>query len=176
MRRFLQRLRRLGAARSRPWILMYHRIAAPAIDPWGLAVHPDRFEAHLAMLARRRRVLSVDEIVERLTAGSVPDNAVAITFDDGYADNLAEAQPRLAAHRMPATLFLTAGAIGQRREFWWDELADLRGRRRSVEGRRRVASVAGAADRSPARLSRSVAAAPRGDGRRTRGSSRTAAR
>lgn len=110
-------------SRSRPLILMYHRVAAPAIDPWGLAVRPDRFEAHLDLLRRRRTVLSVGEIVKRLQSGVLPDNAVAITFDDGYADNLVEAQPRLAAHDMPATLFLTAGAVGQRREFWWDELA-----------------------------------------------------
>jgi peptidoglycan/xylan/chitin deacetylase (PgdA/CDA1 family) len=123
MRRLLQRLRRVAHSRSRPLILMYHRVAAPAIDPWGLAVHPDRFEAHLDVLRRRRIVLSVGEIVSRLKAGTLPDKAVAITFDDGYVDNLTEAQPRLAAHGMSATLFLTAGAVGQQREFWWDELA-----------------------------------------------------
>ena len=123
MRRLLQRLRRFEWLRSRPLILMYHRVAAPAIDPWGLAVHPDRFEAHLELLRRRRTVLSVGEMVTRLQAGTLPDNALAITFDDGYRDNLVAARPRLAAHGMPATLFLTAGAIGQAREFWWDELA-----------------------------------------------------
>jgi peptidoglycan/xylan/chitin deacetylase (PgdA/CDA1 family) len=101
---------------------MYHRIAAPVLDPWGLAVHPDRFEAHLDVL-ERRTVLSVREIVRRFERGTLPDEAVAITFDDGYADNLLEALPRLQAKSMPATLFLAAGAIGRDEEFWWDELA-----------------------------------------------------
>jgi peptidoglycan/xylan/chitin deacetylase (PgdA/CDA1 family) len=48
---------------------------------------------------------------------------VAVTFDDGYVDNLREAKPRLAAAEVPATLFLTTGAVGQRTEYWWDELA-----------------------------------------------------
>jgi peptidoglycan/xylan/chitin deacetylase (PgdA/CDA1 family) len=52
-------------------------------------------------------------------------NAVAITFDDGYACNLLAAAPLLAKHQLPATFFLTAGAIGAAREFWWDELARL---------------------------------------------------
>ena len=123
MGRLLQRLGRLGGSRKRPVILAYHRIAAPSIDPWGLAVHPDRFEAHLDVLRAHRKVLSMSELVTRLAAGTLPDDAVAITFDDGYADNLRNAKPRLARHGFPATLFVTAGAVGQRREFWWDELA-----------------------------------------------------
>ena len=52
MRTFVQRLRqRVRRLRPHPLILMYHRVASPAIDPWGLAVHPDRFEAHFACCA-----------------------------------------------------------------------------------------------------------------------------
>ena len=123
MRGVLQRIRRFRGSGPRPLILAYHRVAAPPIDPWGLAVHPDRFDAQLDLLRRRRVVMSVDEMVNRLRAGTLPDEAVAITFDDGYVDNLVAAQPRLAAQAMPATLFLTAGAIGPGAEFWWDELA-----------------------------------------------------
>jgi len=124
MRTFVQRLRqRVRRLRPHPLILMYHRVASPAIDPWGLAVHPDRFEAHLRVLRRRRTPLTVSEMVRRLEDGTLPENAVAVTFDDGYADNVVAARPRLASADVAATLFLTAGAIGQPREFWWDELA-----------------------------------------------------
>jgi peptidoglycan/xylan/chitin deacetylase (PgdA/CDA1 family) len=61
--------------------------------------------------------------VSRLEGGTLPDKAVAITFDDGYADNLHEASPRLASAGVPATLFLATGFVGQRHEYWWDELA-----------------------------------------------------
>jgi peptidoglycan/xylan/chitin deacetylase (PgdA/CDA1 family) len=46
-----------------------------------------------------------------------------VTFDDGYADNVETALPLLKQQRIPATVFLTTGAIDARREFWWDELA-----------------------------------------------------
>jgi peptidoglycan/xylan/chitin deacetylase (PgdA/CDA1 family) len=123
MRALLRRLRGRRRRNPEPAILMYHRIAAPAVDPWGLAVHPDRFEAQLAWLAATRTPLSMPEFVRRLQRGSLPDAAVAVTFDDGYVDNLEQAAPRLRAAAVPATVFLAAGAIGQPREFWWDEVA-----------------------------------------------------
>jgi peptidoglycan/xylan/chitin deacetylase (PgdA/CDA1 family) len=102
---------------------MYHRLASPRVDPWGLAVRPDRFEQHLAVLRRTRHPLPMSEFVSRLERGTLPERAVAITFDDGYVDNLHEASPRLAAAGVPATLFLATGFVGQRHEYWWDELA-----------------------------------------------------
>ena len=52
-------------------------------------------------------------------------NAVAITFDDGYADNLSNAQPLVERYGVPATIFVTSGHIGSQREFWWDELEQM---------------------------------------------------
>lgn len=124
MRALFQKLRRrIGPPRPGPTILMYHRVASPRIDPWGLAVRPDRFEQHLAVLRRTRLPLPMSEFVSRLQRGTLPDRAVAITFDDGYVDNLHEASPRLASAAVPATLFLATGFVGQRHEYWWDELA-----------------------------------------------------
>jgi peptidoglycan/xylan/chitin deacetylase (PgdA/CDA1 family) len=115
--------RRMTRARPRPVILMYHRVAEPQVDPWGLAVRPDRFGEHLAVLRRSRHPLPMSQFVARLEGGVLCDDAVAITFDDGYADNLREARPRLDAADLPATVFVTTGAVGQRTEYWWDELA-----------------------------------------------------
>ena len=44
--------------------------------------------------------------------GTLADNAVAITFDDGYAANIAHAVPVLREHDVPATMFVTSGSIG----------------------------------------------------------------
>ena len=120
----LARMRdRLWSRRPKPVILMYHRVAAPRVDPWDLAVHPDRFAAHLAVLRASRRALPLSEFVDRARRGRLPGDAVAITFDDGYADTLHQARPRLAAAGLPATLFLATAFVGQRVEYWWDELA-----------------------------------------------------
>ncbi len=116
-------LRRVCSSRPRPLILMYHRVAEPPVDPWELAVSPQHFEEQLEVLCRRRRPLPLATLVQRLQDGTLPSNAVAVTFDDGYVDNLHEAKPRLKARGVPATLFLATGFVGQRREYWWDELA-----------------------------------------------------
>jgi peptidoglycan/xylan/chitin deacetylase (PgdA/CDA1 family) len=50
---------------------------------------------------------------------------VAVTFDDGYVDNLVFGKPRLAAADVPATVFLTTGYVNSSRQFWWDELSRL---------------------------------------------------
>jgi peptidoglycan/xylan/chitin deacetylase (PgdA/CDA1 family) len=65
------------------------------------------------------------EFVDRLQEGRLPRDAVAITFDDGYCDNLTRAKPLLEKHGVPATFFLATAAIGSGTAFWWDELADM---------------------------------------------------
>jgi peptidoglycan/xylan/chitin deacetylase (PgdA/CDA1 family) len=102
---------------------MYHRVASPSVDPWGLAVQPHNFESHLRVLGRRRTPMTMSGLVERLTRGTLPHDAVAVTFDDGYVDNLQRAKPMLSAAGIPATLFVMTGAIGRTVEFWWDEVA-----------------------------------------------------
>lgn len=104
---------------------MYHRVAHASVDPWGLAVDPSHFEQHLDVLRRTRAPLSLEEFVRRLERGSLPANAVAVTFDDGYLDNLINAKPRLASAGVPATVFLPTGYLGRPEEYWWDELARL---------------------------------------------------
>ena len=114
---------RIWPPRPKPLILMYHRISDEPVDPWGLAVSPARFEEHVSILRRTRRPLPLTEFVRNLLAGTLPQDAVALTFDDGYVDNLVAAKPRLAAADVPATVFLATGFLDRDEPFWWDELA-----------------------------------------------------
>ena len=123
MRRLVRRLHRWFRRRGGPAILMYHRIAVPKVDPWGLTVSPERFAEQVQALRARRTILSTDAFVARLRSGDLPHDAVALTFDDGYLDNLRQAKPILEAAGVPATVFLATGRIGTGEEFWWDELA-----------------------------------------------------
>jgi glycosyltransferase involved in cell wall biosynthesis/peptidoglycan/xylan/chitin deacetylase (PgdA/CDA1 family) len=124
-KRFRSALHRVRSPKPMPLILMYHRIADRTIDPWGLAVSPTHFEEQLGVLARTRHPLSLVDFVDRLISGTLPSNAVAVTFDDGYLDNLTVAKPLLAAAEIPATVFLATGYTGRSAAFWWDELAAL---------------------------------------------------
>jgi peptidoglycan/xylan/chitin deacetylase (PgdA/CDA1 family) len=100
---------------------MYHRVAVCDLDPWNLCVSPPHFAEHLEALRRSYRIVPLRE----LTRAPAQRGAVAITFDDGYADNLHEAAPLLERQEVPACFFLTSGALGMPREFWWDELERL---------------------------------------------------
>lgn len=102
-------------------ILLYHRVAEPAQDPFGLCVSPARFEEHLQLLSTSFNVIPISDLVTKLPAGTLPPASVAVTFDDGYVDNLENAQPLLTRYHVPATVYVTSGCPGGR--FWWDELA-----------------------------------------------------
>ena len=106
-------------------ILTYHRVATPRHDPWALAVAPERFDEQLAVLRRHGAVMSLGRMLDGLGAGTLARNAVAITFDDGYADNLLAAMPILERHEVPATFFLSPGLLDGRSSFWWDELGRI---------------------------------------------------
>lgn len=105
-------------------ILMYHRIASPAIDPWQLAVSAENFEQHLKLLQSKNIVRPLTQVIDQLKTKKIT-KSIAITFDDGYADNYHVAKPLLEKYELPATFFITSKNIGSTNEFWWDELAKI---------------------------------------------------
>jgi len=125
MRRALTRLREFMGHSPAPVILMYHRISKPGCDPWGLCVSPVRFAEQMRALKAHRIVLPMSEFVARLQKRDLPPLAAAVTFDDGYLDNLTVAKPILDQVGVPATVFLMTGGLQCPQAFWWDELARL---------------------------------------------------
>ena len=100
-----------AGARARLSILIFHRVL-PAFDP----LQPDepdprRFETVLRWVQRWFQVLPLDEAVARLAARNLPARAVAITFDDGYADNATEALPVLQRLGLQATFFIATSFL-----------------------------------------------------------------
>lgn len=104
-------------------VLMYHRVAEPAADPWGLSVTPGHFAEHLEVIRRYGEPMPLARLADSMTAPDRPRRSIAITFDDGYADNALNAAPILESEDMPATIFVVSGAVGRQRDFWWDALA-----------------------------------------------------
>jgi peptidoglycan/xylan/chitin deacetylase (PgdA/CDA1 family) len=104
---------------------MYHRIADETFDPWGMAVSPENFTEQAEWLARNRKVVPLVDFAQAQRAGKLPQDAVAITFDDGYACTFTTAAPVLDRLRLAATVFVSARPIQKGGEFWWDELERL---------------------------------------------------
>ena len=83
------------------------------------------FARQLAALDKLATVVPLDEAVTTLAAGgSLPPRAVALTFDDGYADWLTAAVPLLDRHGMHGTFFLVSDILSGRSAAWWEVLAD----------------------------------------------------
>lgn len=94
-------------------VLMYHRVAEEPYDPFGLAVRPDTFADQISSLQRHADVVPLSDVL-RATRGP----RVAVTFDDGYADNLHHALAVLEHNDVPATFFVTSGTIGSAGPLW----------------------------------------------------------
>ncbi|CAB4979792.1 MAG: polysaccharide deacetylase family protein [Actinobacteria bacterium] len=110
--------------RSRSLVLMYHQITEAGVDPSGLAVSPKNFASQLSVLKERCEVVPLRELQLRSESrGKRP--RVAITFDDGYADNGEVGAPILEAAGLPASFFITGIALDGQGEFWWDSLEHL---------------------------------------------------
>jgi peptidoglycan/xylan/chitin deacetylase (PgdA/CDA1 family) len=118
----IRRAVRWVPSKPRPAILMYHRIGRETFDPWGLVVERDRFAAQVEWLSRSRKVLPLTEFARLHQERRLPREAIALTFDDGYASILDAIRP-LEKYKLHATVFIPAELIERGGDFWWDELA-----------------------------------------------------
>lgn len=104
---------------SRTPILVYHSVCTDPPD-WiaPYSVSPRTFCAHLdAVAASGRQPLTVSQYVDGLRgAATLPPAVVLITFDDGFADFADYALPALADREMPGTLYVTTGALADKRQ------------------------------------------------------------
>ena len=103
---------------TRATVLAYHGVAdcRPEDDPHNLFIAPAAFERQMAYLARRRRVVALDDLVEGTLPSGPP--AVALTFDDAYRSVLTDAAPVLQSFGFPATVFVPTRFVGGRNT--WD--------------------------------------------------------
>ena len=108
-------------------ILLYHHVSDET--PPSTSVSPAVFRQHLDYLdAGGYAVLPLSRILKTLASGgSLPDKAVAITFDDAYQSVLDKAAPLLKRHGWPFTVFVSTRAIdeGYHDYLSWDELREL---------------------------------------------------
>lgn len=122
LRHLLSRLSPAGD-QARLSVVIFHRVLAVRDPLFPEELDRQGFDAACAWLAAWFNVLPLDEAVVRLQAGSLPDRALAITFDDGYADNHDIALPVLQAHGLCATFFIATGFLDGGR-MWNDTVVE----------------------------------------------------
>ena len=133
---FAAGFRMLAAARTDRWlgpltrgrgvILTFHHVRPAAFGAFApnrlLEITPGFLDATVRTLrAEGFDIVPLDEVPSRLDEPSAKPFA-ALTFDDGYRDNVEHAAPVLRRHSAPWTLFVTTDFAEGRGRLWWLEL------------------------------------------------------
>jgi peptidoglycan/xylan/chitin deacetylase (PgdA/CDA1 family) len=99
-------------------IVVFHRIDDRyPTDP--ITISWKAFDEFIDFFQRYFEVIPLGELLDRLHDGRPIENTLAITFDDGYLDNV-EAARRLTKAQLPATFFITTGFVESTLVPWWD--------------------------------------------------------
>jgi peptidoglycan/xylan/chitin deacetylase (PgdA/CDA1 family) len=122
-------VRRRQAGGTRVLILSYHRVtpdfgqSAKEGLP-SLLVSTTSLRSQLEHVARRHEIVSLADARRILgePAGARARDVIAVTLDDGYADNHEHALPVLSAMRVPATSFVPTAYVGTDRRLPHDRL------------------------------------------------------
>lgn len=94
----------------------------------GACVSVDQFDRQIRELKKRFRIVSLDDFLKHIRSDS-SEFLLALTFDDGYKDNLLYGLPILEKYHTPATIYITTRfAEGDTRIWWfnlWDHLLSI---------------------------------------------------
>ena len=107
LKRALARTGRSGAA-SGATLLIYHRVGGGTPDELDLATAD--FTRQVDLL-EDHDVVPIDTALDRLDAGDTRPSVV-LTFDDGFEDVYLNAWPLLRERRLPFTVYLASGFVG----------------------------------------------------------------
>ncbi len=116
-------LARLARQRHRGVLLRYHALTeGEAPVPYAapdICLPVRLFRLQMAFVQRAYSVVSLDALVDVLERGDrLPKRALAITFDDGYADNHRLGLPVLAGLGLSATVYIATGSVAGGAPFW----------------------------------------------------------
>ncbi|HQU80559.1 MAG TPA: polysaccharide deacetylase family protein [Azonexus sp.] len=111
MWKLLTRLTSPGGNGGSLSVLYFHRVLAERDPLFPDEPTADEFDTMMGWVQKQFTVIPLAEGVQRLINGSLPPAAAAITFDDGYRDNLEVAAPILKRRNLPATLFVASGFV-----------------------------------------------------------------
>jgi len=116
-------LARLARQRVRGLVLRYHALTPGVAEvPYAIpeiCLPVEAFALQMAFVRRAYTVVPLDDVVAALHAGrSLPPRALAITFDDGFADNHRLGLPVLRRLGLPATVYVATGGVDDGPPLW----------------------------------------------------------
>jgi peptidoglycan/xylan/chitin deacetylase (PgdA/CDA1 family) len=112
-----------GGSNGKLSIFIFHRVLAVADPLLPFEPSAEEFDWMVNFISRTFNVLPLGEAASLLKAGTLPPAAAAITFDDGYADNLLVAWPILKRYEVPATFFIATSFLEGGR-MWNDDVIE----------------------------------------------------
>jgi len=104
-------------------ILTYHRVLETPDPILNQEIDVRTFIWHIRLLKRYFNILPLAKAVLHLQQGDLPERAICICFDDGYADNYTNALPILNLYNIPATFFIAVGFLDGGR-MWNDSIIE----------------------------------------------------
>jgi hypothetical protein len=120
-------------------IVTYHHIQdhSPeySFDPSVADATPEQFRRQMVTLARYCTPIGIADLVRAVEGEPLPDNAVMVTFDDGYRSCHDVALPILREVGVRATFFISTAFVSERKLYWWERIAllfSLTGRERTT--------------------------------------------
>ena len=124
----LARAKKRVRSRGGALVLTLHRVLpdqerSKTLSPPGMLLREQTFASLVSYLSTEHRIVSLGEGQKVATTNQrIP---VAITFDDGWADNASYAYPILRRHAAPATIFVCSEKMGQKLPFWPEKITAL---------------------------------------------------
>lgn len=108
-------------------ILAYHRVYD---DDDLYSISPAQFEEHMRYLQENGyTAISMAELFAAWAGEKpLPAKPIVITFDDGYDDNLTNAQPIMEKYGMKGTMFIIGGFVGEPDYLTWEQIQELKSR------------------------------------------------
>ncbi len=109
-------------ATSSATVLLYHHVADNT--PPSTSISPAQFKQHMEYLSQHHTVVPLQQVIEASKNNlPLPENAVAITFDDGYQNIYDNGHPILKSYGFPYTVFINPLEIGTSRiQLTWETI------------------------------------------------------
>lgn len=121
----ITRVKRRYLPRYPVTILGYHQVYTPPFlaETMGWRMTPEIFREQIEYVARNHTILSSSELEEFVNGNRpFPQNALVLTFDDGYRDVHDVALPILQKLGLPATVFITTGSVDRQESIWSNKI------------------------------------------------------